>query len=391
MIFNVYRKKRTKNGKSVIDRNYRGRFRLDGEFEPTDVPLKTPDKQVALQKLRKIVDEREQERAGLIAPKKQRESAERPLLDHLAEFLEDLKTKQRSPVYIKDLKSRFSKVAYDCNWKFYRDIQADHFIEWRSKYKAAPKTLNEYLNAANAFLNWMVRFGRVIENPLRVIEKINTDGKQELRRALTDEEFARLLEVSEDYYLVYQTAVYTGLRLSELMQLIVADVKLHEERPYLIAQASTTKNGKKATVPLHPRLVNEFEAALEGKRAEERVFPQYTQPDRRFRRHLKAAGIERIDAAGRKLVFHSLRNTFATRLARQGVSQRLAQELMRHSDPRLTANIYTDAAHLPTFDAVEKMPWTHALDDKPSPKKSDANDDLLTQADMPDLTFTFMS
>lgn len=89
-------------------------------------------------------------------------------------------------------------------------------------------------------------------------------------------------------------------------------------------------------------------------------------------------------------MFHSLRNTFATRLARQGVSQRLAQELMRHSDPRLTANIYTDAAHLPTFDAVEKMPWTHALDDKPSPKKSDANDDLLTQADMPDLTFTLM-
>ena len=72
MIFNVYRKKRTKNGKTVIDRNYRGRFRLDGEFEATDVPLKTPDKQVAIQKLRKIVEEREQERAGLICPRKSR-------------------------------------------------------------------------------------------------------------------------------------------------------------------------------------------------------------------------------------------------------------------------------------------------------------------------------
>lgn len=302
----------------------------------------------------------------------------------------DLKTKQRSPVYIKDLKSRFSKVAKDCHWKFYRDIQADHFIEWRSQYEASPKTLNEYLNAANAFLNWMVRFGRVVDNPLRVIEKINTDGKQELRRALTDDEFSRLLEVSEDYYLVYLTAVYTGLRLSELMQLIVADVKLGEERPYLIAQASTTKNGKKATVPLHPRLVEEFESALKGKRVEERVFPQYTQPDRRFRRHLRAAGIERIDAAGRKLVFHSLRNTFATRLARQGVSQRLAQELMRHSDPRLTANIYTNAAHLPTFDAVENMPWTPASDAKPCPQKLES-DDIVSRADLSDLIFTFGS
>ena len=44
-----------------------------------------------------------------------------------------------------------------------------------------------------------------------------------------------------------------------------------------------------------------------------------------------------------KLDFHSLRYTFATKLARKGVSKRLAQELMRHSDPKLTANIYTDA------------------------------------------------
>ena len=30
---------------------------------------------------------------------------------------------------------------------------------------------------------------------------------------------------------------------------------------------------------------------------------------------------------------------------------------MRHSDPKLTANIYTDATHLPTFDAVEGLAW----------------------------------
>lgn len=52
---------------------------------------------------------------------------------------------------------------------------------------------------------------------------------------------------------------------------------------------------------------------------------------------------------------------------RQGVSQRLAQELLRHSDPRLTSNLYTDAAHLPTFDAIENMPWLHSEETKESP------------------------
>ncbi len=30
---------------------------------------------------------------------------------------------------------------------------------------------------------------------------------------------------------------------------------------------------------------------------------------------------------------------------------------MRHSDPRLTANLYADAAALPTFDAVNGLAW----------------------------------
>ena len=235
-------------------------------------------------------------------------------------------------------------------------------MQWRAAYVAAPKTLNEYLNACNALLNWMTKLGRITDNPLRVVEKINLKGKQQLRRAMTDDEFSRLLEFAEDYRLLYLAATYTGLRLNELLKMMVVDVHLDDHHPYLIAQASTTKNGLKATIPLHPKLVHEFEDALKQKEPADLVFPQHTQPDRRFRRHLKRAGIEQIDATGRKLDFHALRYTFCTKLAKQGVSQRLAQELMRHSDPRLTANIYTDTTHLPTFDAVNNLPWHDGLD-----------------------------
>ncbi len=39
--------------------------------------------------------------------------------------------------------------------------------------------------------------------------------------------------------------------------------------------------------------------------------------------------------------FHALRVTYATMLARAGVSLVQAQTPMRHFDPKLTANIYT--------------------------------------------------
>jgi len=43
---------------------------------------------------------------------------------------------------------------------------------------------------------------------------------------------------------------------------------------------------------------------------------------------------------------HAMRTTFGTNLSRAGVPLRTAQAAMRHSDPRLTANVYIDPALL---------------------------------------------
>jgi integrase len=46
-------------------------------------------------------------------------------------------------------------------------------------------------------------------------------------------------------------------------------------------------------------------------------------------------------AIPRPMRFHDLRSTTATLLARSGVGLVVAQRILRHSDPRLTANIYS--------------------------------------------------
>jgi len=77
---------------------------------------------------------------------------------------------------------------------------------------------------------------------------------------------------------------------------------------------------------------------------------------RTFNADLEAAGIPKEDEQGRTIDFHALRHTFASLLARAGVPQRQAQDLLRHSDPRLTANVYQ---HLELYDiagAVNKLP-----------------------------------
>jgi len=75
-----------------------------------------------------------------------------------------------------------------------------------------------------------------------------------------------------------------------------------------------------------------------------------------FDRDLEAAGIPKHDHRGRVADVHSLRVTFISGLAAAGVPLATAQILARHSDPKLTANVYTDPHMLDLRGAVESIP-----------------------------------
>ena len=86
-----------------------------------------------------------------------------------------------------------------------------------------------------------------------------------------------------------------------------------------------------------------------------------------LRKDLKAASIPCIDESGRYADFHALRYTFNTWLQTNGVPPRIAQELMRHSDRRLTDQVYLDSSLLPLQESMRSIDglgqwtqiWTH--------------------------------
>jgi hypothetical protein len=120
-------------------------------------------------------------------------------------------------------------------------------------------------------------------------------------------------------------------------------------------------------------LEHQAEARREGVSAPARLpadLPIFTVPDKLikiFDRDLKAAGIPKRDERGRTLDVHALRTTFGTLLSKGGVSLRTAQAAMRHSDPSLTANVYTDPKPLDVSGALDASP-TLPLDRKGAPE-----------------------
>jgi hypothetical protein len=72
---------------------------------------------------------------------------------------------------------------------------------------------------------------------------------------------------------------------------------------------------------------------------------------------------------GEAVDVHALRHTFGTLLSKGGVAPRTAQSAMRHSDMRLTMNVYTDPRLLDIAGAVDALPML-SIDARSAPTEA---------------------
>ena len=85
------------------------------------------------------------------------------------------------------------------------------------------------------------------------------------------------------------------------------------------------------------------------------MFPVGVPTAKSLRADLAAAGIAAKDEQGRVVDIHALRETFCTMLHVAGVAPRTAQELMRHSERRLTDTVYAESSLLPLRSELAKV------------------------------------
>ena len=338
--------------------SWRVRYSIGGR--QFDVALGTKLKEVAESKARKMVKDAQLEAEGLLPPKIQRDVAQAPLEELLQSWLAIGLSPEVTAKHRVYSRNRPLKVFTECGWQYLRDVSASGFEAWRQdqrRQEAKPKTLNEYLGHLKAFFGWLEQRGMILANPLRTVKQLRV-VREDSKRALTMDELQRLVAAVPWYRgCVYRLAAFTGLRRAELRYLTWDRITLKGKVPRIELEASTTKNRKGGTLPLHPDAI----AALLRLKEENRkglpqvLFKGVTEMER-FRKDLLLAGIEERDARGRILEFHSFRRTWATFLNGAGIAPRVAMQLMRHSDVRLTMRDYTDETLLPVAEQLGRVP-----------------------------------
>ena len=219
-----------------------------------------------------------------------------------------------------------------------------------------PNTVNGYRGALYAFFSWLIREGLWEDNPCMRVGRLD-ELDPDIRGVFTPTEIDRLVEVAPPHRAaVYLVAVTTGLRRAELQRLTWQNVDL--DHSVIRFPAGKAKAKRFTLLPLLPHVVRALRV-LGPCGPHEKVFVTRKGKSgvptmRTFKEDLKKAGILETDSTGKR-DFHSLRASLQTALAEAGVPLTVAQKILRHSDPRLTANRYTNHATRVKADALAQV------------------------------------
>jgi integrase len=234
------------------------------------------------------------------------------------------------------------------------------------KVRAASTINNKYLGMAKGLLSHAEKEQYIDKNPAKGI--LVKEGKKkrphELRDPFTEDELKKMFCGSPEYgedrldkassFWLPIIALYTGMRLEEICQLYVSDVKeidgvwgfevVEDEDK----EDKSVKTSEKRFVPLHPLLLQElnFLAYMNALPEQQgRVFPDLTRIGNRYGHHVSLWFKKFRESCGiiappRRKTFHSFRHTVVDHLLQKGASDIAVASLVGHAFKGVTLQVY---------------------------------------------------
>ena len=359
------------------------------------------DKKIAQQMLNDIMTKIEKEKAGLLDPFDM--EMNKPIQVHIDDFEKHLRSKNSTSAHIVEVIAKIKRCTAFNQWQKIRQLRVsdveNFLLDLRENHHLSIQTSNHYLKALKAFARWLVRNQRMKTNVFDIVEPLNvrTDRRHD-RRALLMDEFMLLMQAAEtgppvagltgqDRAMLYVLAAWTGFRRGELGSLTLKSFHLKRKNPTISVEAAYSKHRRDDSQILHPDIVERFLKWIQIRQpatekeilfpiskktcgttrhtsnmmmfdlaAARRAWLAEANDEFEFQAREESDFLKYEDSLGKYADFHALRHTFITNLSRANVPPQVAQSLARHSDIRLTFNIYSHATTDEQAAAINALP-----------------------------------
>ncbi len=320
----------------------------------------------------------------------------KPLSEHIDDFKAYVEAKGATSRQAAQQAGNVERLLIDqLKLTFWRGVDGDAVLQTIATLKSkddkslSVESKNKYIQAVKMFSRWMKNSKRSAGDLLDHIQplpKRGIDDSKRARRPFTQDELSYLLKwvrdsgkeryssTGEARALLYETAVYTGLRVNELRSLTIADIDIQRQEVSLSGRH--TKNGKPAILPLRQELADKMAGFIRGKMPGASLFYVPDKPTKMLDKDIDdarsswlaesqtaAVRAERLKSDFLKketeqgiLCFHGFRHTFATLLGDNGIHPKTAMSLLRHSDVNLTMAIYSHSIREREASAVAALP-----------------------------------
>lgn len=273
--------------------------------------------------------------------------------DFIKIYYADMETRlrehtMRTKKYLIDLKllPYFGKMKLN-------EIKAADIRKWQNELMQqgyAPTYLRTINNQLAAIFNYAVKYYDLPNNPCRKAGSMGK-GKADEMQFWTKEEFEQFIDVvmnKQQSYMAFMTLFWTGMRMGELLALVVSDVDFQKRtisitKSYqriggrdVITEPKTPKSKRVITIPQFLAVdLQDYLNSMYGVQDEDRLFPitkYYLEHE--MERGIKGSGVKRIR-------IHDLRHSHASMLVEMGFSPLEIAERLGHEKIETTLNTYS--------------------------------------------------
>lgn len=250
--------------------------------------------------------------------------------------------------YASDLRLFIRYLASRADVTTVEEVSRRHVHDYLAeldRQRQAGATRARKLAAIKSFFAYLEDAGVIDRSPATGIPRPKQDVRQP--RVLAEHEYEALRQACDSHLrdrALIELFLQTGLRLSEVASLTLADLQLPSEpiEGCIGAVTVTGKGRKRRTVSLNSKACGALSAYLDGRLAckGSRVFLSRSGGgltaraiQRTIKKYMSKAGI--TDAT-----VHTLRHTFATHMVRKGTNLRVIQEALGHTRYRPRRSMY---------------------------------------------------